>query len=658
MNFSFKNKMLVIIVPTLVAVLFFAGTLVLGSHTAKGAAQSVKTLVELSTINSRLVHEIQKERGASAGFIGSGGKGFGDQLTAQRQLTNSRLAELDDYLSMNKNTLAGFSNVWPLMQDYQADIQRLGTIRKGVSNLSIPLGDALGYYTGLNTTLLKVPSHAIKVAKDVDVSLALTAYYEFLQGKERAGIERAVLSNSFGAGQFAPGMYKRFIELVTEQNTHFSSFLAFSDQAHQQAYNDTLKDPASKNVMTFRNHGFNQEMKQDAEFWFAESTKRINLLKSVEDTLSSDILLLSTANVSKRAGQLWRYLSIAGVLLVLSIAFSAYLIRNLNRQVASLTQVMSRAAKKDLTQVTLVVANDELGRIALDLNRMMDVITHAIQSIFSSSEQLAAAAEESTHAVKDNATSLEKQQVDVLQVVSAIEQLSASVKEVAHNIQQTSAATLKADTMAKSCHQLVKDSADSTRSVSANIDRVSKTINSLHESSSNISSVVEVIKSIAEQTNLLALNAAIEAARAGEQGRGFAVVADEVRSLAKRTQDSTAEIENMVAKFQQDSNSAFNQMTDSRDQVEASVAMSGQVQQALLEVVNSIANIRDMAAQIASAAEQQVSVSTEIASKAQDIGDSSQMTAEVGKQITQAAQEQARLASSLQGLANEFVIKR
>jgi methyl-accepting chemotaxis protein len=657
MHLTVKQKLMLVIFPLLVALCYFAGTKIISTNSSKNSASEILNFVELSAYNSRLVHELQKERGASAGFLGSKGTKFVTTLPEQRKETDKRIKELKTYLSANGPNLVNRKNLWAIVEESNRMLANIETMRSGITALTLPIGDALGYYTGLNAKLLSVPGLAVRISHVAEISRSLAAYYEFLQGKERAGIERAVLSNTFGRSEFAPGLYKKFVQLVSEQNSYLGTFQIYAEQAHIDAFKALQNQAPFKEVENYRAKAFSNDLNQNPEAWFAASTKRINLLKEQEESLTGEILELSSNIVNAESRAFWLYLIVSVLLVGLTSYLSFRLMTGLSNQVSGLNSTMSSAANKDLVSRCKVTGNDELGMIANNLNAMLDSLTDAVHVITSASDQLANAAEDSEVMVKESSTNLREEQKQILLVVSAIEEMSASVKDVATNIHSTSEQAKTANSMIEGSGQIMDASAQTINQVSIEIDSVSNTINELHESSGKISSVVDVIQSIAEQTNLLALNAAIEAARAGDSGRGFAVVADEVRSLAQRTQESTLEIEAMVKKLQSDSDNAFSQISDTKNLALTSVEKSSEVKETLDSVAGTIDGITQMAAEISAAAEQQVVVSSEISVNVQNISDSVDQSAIRGEKIALDAKEQTLLADKLKSLSSQFNIK-
>jgi len=634
--------------------LFFSISTLLDLREKSSFISSVTVLVKLTEKNSALVHEIQKERGATAGFLGSKGNAFGELLRNQRTDTDKKVSALNRYLEENKEQITS-SKVLTLISNSQFKLNQISSIRTKVDQQNIEVKDAISFYTNINTLLLSTAAIISDYSPNSAMTQKLMAYYSFLQGKERAGIERAVLSNAFSKGELSKKGFEKLITLITQQQTYFSSFLEFTTREQKTLFKEMMNEPAIKKVNVYRDYARGDDMNQSSEAWFSQATKRINLLKGTEDSLT--LALLNYSSEIKKASSttflLWLVLSV--VMTAITITLSFLILRGIQRQVATLRKTLDDAAvKRNLKVRSDVLSQDELGSIAVNLNNMLDVFAHSIDTMTDASHQLSAASEESSATVTSNSQDLISQQDETLQVAAAIEEMTSTAKEVAQNTTTAADASQEAEEIIEAGGDAVKRAVDAINSVSSQVQVAGESINQLHESSNNISTVINVIKGIAEQTNLLALNAAIEAARAGEQGRGFAVVADEVRTLAQRTQESTAEIEAMIRQFQSDSSKAYEQMNEGRDNVESSVALVHDVEDKLKNITVANTKISDMTVQIAAATEEQVAVSEDIAQKMQLIGDKSQSAATGGEQIAGAAHEQARLASTLEKMASEF----
>ncbi|MDX1251777.1 MAG: methyl-accepting chemotaxis protein [Gammaproteobacteria bacterium] len=346
--------------------------------------------------------------------------------------------------------------------------------------------------------------------------------------------------------------------------------------------------------------------------------------------------------------------------LVMGIALAALLafftVRGIIRGVAELEHVTARLADGDLNARVNNHGADELGRVAKAFNHMADKFKNAIGEVSGSTSQLAAAAEELSAVSVQTSHGITQQQSETDQVATAMNEMSATVQDVARNAEQAANAARNADAEAQNGRRVVGDNIDAIDALAAEVERAAQVIQKLEAESGSIGTVVDVIKSIAEQTNLLALNAAIEAARAGEQGRGFAVVADEVRTLASRTQQSTHEIQQMIQRLQTGASEAVQVMMQGRNQAQVSVQQAARAGESLASITRAVTSITDMNTQIASAAEEQSAVSEEINRNIVTISQIGSQTAAGAHQTSAASEELARLAAQLQSLVGRFKV--
>jgi methyl-accepting chemotaxis protein len=321
------------------------------------------------------------------------------------------------------------------------------------------------------------------------------------------------------------------------------------------------------------------------------------------------------------------------------------------RQAVEITEVV---AAGDLTRTFSVTGKDEPARLLRALSGMQTQLRETIQSIGNSSTQLASAAEELNAVTEDATRGLQRQNDEIQQAATAVNEMSTAVDEVASNAVSTSEQSRATSTTAEEGQQQVARTVTSIDKLTSTIESTSSEVQELADKAQNISRVLDVIRAIAEQTNLLALNAAIEAARAGEQGRGFAVVADEVRALAHRTQQSTTEIEDMIGTMQQGTEKSVEAMNISRTMANATLEQANAAGEALKQITAAIAQINERNMVIASAAEEQAQVSREVDRNLVNIRDLSTQSAAGAEQTSSSSRELSRLAVQMNELVNRF----
>ncbi len=321
------------------------------------------------------------------------------------------------------------------------------------------------------------------------------------------------------------------------------------------------------------------------------------------------------------------------------------------RQAVEVTEVV---AAGDLTRTFSVTGKDEPARLLRALSGMQTQLRETIQGIGNSSTQLASAAEELNAVTEDATRGLQRQNDEIQQAATAVNEMSTAVDEVASNAVSTSEQSRATSATAEEGQQQVARTVTSIDKLTSTIESTSSEVQELADKAQNISRVLDVIRAIAEQTNLLALNAAIEAARAGEQGRGFAVVADEVRALAHRTQQSTTEIEDMIGTMQQGTEKSVEAMNISRTMANATLEQANAAGEALKQITAAIAQINERNMVIASAAEEQAQVSREVDRNLVNIRDLSTQSAAGAEQTSSSSRELSRLAVQMNELVNRF----
>ncbi|PKM44295.1 MAG: methyl-accepting chemotaxis protein [Gammaproteobacteria bacterium HGW-Gammaproteobacteria-1] len=344
------------------------------------------------------------------------------------------------------------------------------------------------------------------------------------------------------------------------------------------------------------------------------------------------------------------------LLLVAGLVVMFYTVRGvvINRINAMRNTMEAMAQDEDLSRSVAISAEDEVGAMGHAFNRMIEKFRRSLEAVAGATRQLNEVSDRVADVADETLKVVMEQRSETDMVASAMNEMSATVQEVARNASQTAAASRGADDEAKNGAYVATEALGGIEVLIRDIENAAKVIQKVEADSANIGMVLDVIKGIAEQTNLLALNAAIEAARAGEQGRGFAVVADEVRTLASRTQKSTEEIQTMIERLQSGVRDAVRAMEAAQTRAQFGSDQVEKAAESLGMIAGEVGTINDMNTQIATAAEEQSAVADEINRNISSISHMADMTSEGAKQTSQISEELVRVANELNRLVGQF----
>ena len=347
-------------------------------------------------------------------------------------------------------------------------------------------------------------------------------------------------------------------------------------------------------------------------------------------------------------------LSLIAIVLAVLIGFT--IVKQITSPLNQAVRIAQAIGNRDMTGTAIEPRGDEFGTLLKALEQTRANLSEALGEVGGITTQLAAAAEELSVVTNQTSAGVNNQRIETEQVATAMNEMSATVQEVAQNAEEAAAAAQKADTQAKTGNKALQVALADINQLSEDVNHSAEAIQRLNKDSSSIGTVLTVINSIAEQTNLLALNAAIEAARAGEAGRGFAVVADEVRNLAHRTQESIGQIEQLIANLQHGSQNAVEMMDNSRTMAHLTLEHAQQAGDELAAIMRTVSEIQAMNIQIATAAEEQSAVAEEINASVVNVNNIADQSAAAVEETSASSAELARLGQSLHSLVARFKI--
>ncbi|MDP6977501.1 MAG: nitrate- and nitrite sensing domain-containing protein [Myxococcota bacterium] len=626
-NLSMRIKLALLLLCPVLGLAYFSWTGVVEKRSVADELAQVSDLSGLAVELSALLHETQKERGMTAGFLGSRGVKFKSELPEQRRQTEQRVAALEQFLT-SFDAASYSEELKAVLDEGLASLARRDEIRQSVTALQISTPQAIGYYTTMNAKFLGVVGFMPKLTRNAQVTRETMAYQNFLQGKERAGIERAALANTFGAGAFALGMFRRFSALVAEQQAYMGSFRSLATAEQVEFFEATMSGNAVNETERLRKLAFDNDpiaiADVDPTTWFGVQTKKTNLLKKVEDNLSESIGGLAGRLQRDTSAFIWVVVSAFGS----SLLFALVILQSITRPLGRAVEAATTIAEGDLSKSLETDRKDEIGTLLGSMEKMRQQLTSTIGEIRSSVTRVRTASQEIAAGNSDLSDRISSQAASVEETSSTMEQMTASV-------QSNSASAEKAA-------QLAVESGRAAEEGGHVVAEAVAAMNEIMTTSKQIGEIIGVIDEITFQTNLLALNASIEAERAGEHGRGFAVVATEVRTLAERSATAAKDINRLIA--------------TSVEQAEKGSGLVNDSGAALDRIVESVKSVNHAIAEISSASGEQATGISEINSAIGILDNGTQHNAALVEQMSAASESLKALGESLHQSTEVFVL--
>lgn len=656
---SIIQKLALIVTIPLATLSILAGVLIY--QAASNYQNSIQThqLMRVEINAGNLIHTLQIERGATAGFLKSKGAKFSDTLPNIHKQVDQSLKTFQETIS--HSDLKSFPSLSASLTKAQQQLNKISDFRQRTSQLTLPVAEEISYYSGTIAHLIHSISVGVEFNRSASSSQQMIAYLSLVRTKESAGQERALITAAFAADKITPSQFRAILTRFNHQDAYLNDFSSIASNDEKIALQAMLNGRATRAVLHYRNilidkstvGGFASEPTE----WFKTITKKIDELYKIEILASNHIKANSSTQLENSRTELIAVL-VGGILAIsLTILASLRIAKSISGPLNKMVNFTEKSiSENDFTGKAPELGTIEVIRTAKALNLLLDKFRTIIQDAKQSSSQITATAHSLTLSSKKAQENAIIQSSAAESVAAAVEQSSVSLSETATNARNAAELVIEARQSSAQASEIMKKTVDEMNGVAILIKASGDSVHHLDDSSQKIGHIVQVIKEIADQTNLLALNAAIEAARAGEQGRGFAVVADEVRKLAERTGLATGEIAGLIKAIQDNIGGTAISMQQANKQAASSRELVNDSALALKKIDDLDLQVSDNVQGISNAlAEQDIAV-RQIALNIEQISQVTESNTTTAATNNRTASELDELASQLKNSVSIFKV--